>query len=68
MKYQILLAALCIGILVGVTIFTQPEARSITGSASLDCYVENEKCECNDNECVCGSHTVPAEYCIKKFK
>jgi len=68
MKYQILLAALCLGILVGVTIFTQPEARGVTGSATLDCYVENELCKCNSTECLCGNQTVPAEQCEKSFK
>lgn len=61
MKYQILLAALCLGILVGVTIFT-PEAK-VTGSASLNCYVENELCECSTTECICGNQTVEADHC-----
>ncbi len=63
MRYQILLAALCLGILVGVSIFTQPEIRAPTGSASINCYVENELCECSTTECVCGNHTVEADYC-----
>ena len=67
MKYRILLAALCLGILIGVTVFTQPEVRSVTGSAALDCYVENELCDCNDKECICGERTVPASYCSKDF-
>ncbi len=65
MKYRILLAALCLGILVGVTIF-QPEGLTATGTATLDCYVENEPCSCNAEQCVCGNHTVPVSYCSKK--
>ncbi len=63
MKYNILLVALCLGILIGLTIFVQPETLTITGKATINCYVENELCECNEKECVCGNKTVPAEYC-----
>ncbi len=64
MKYKILIAALCLGILIGVTLFTQPEVRNLTGKAIQNCYVENELCECNSEECVCGNKTVDAEYCL----
>ncbi len=63
MKYRILLAALCLGILVGVTLFAQPEVRSLTGSFEQECYVENELCACDEQKCVCGNQTVPADYC-----
>jgi hypothetical protein len=66
MKIRILLAALCLGILVGVVLFTQPEIRSLTGTATFDCYVENQPCECTSEHCVCGNATVPASYCSKK--
>ncbi len=65
MKYRILLAALCLGILVGLTFFGQSEVTP-TGTASFNCYVENEPCSCDDKQCVCGEHTVPIEYCSKK--
>jgi len=64
LKYQILLAALCLGILVGITIFAQPEMRA-TGAATLNCYVENALCDCNATECVCGNQTIPVEQCRK---
>ena len=65
MKYQSLLIALCLGILIGITIFTQPVIR--TGAATLDCYVDNELCKC-DADCICGNKTVPASYCAKNDK
>jgi hypothetical protein len=65
MKYRILIAALCLGILVGVTLFHQ-DASTATGMATFDCYVENQPCNCNSEQCICGNQTVPATYCIKK--
>ncbi|MEM3154567.1 MAG: hypothetical protein QW165_03330 [Candidatus Woesearchaeota archaeon] len=64
MKWQILLAALCLGILVGVTMFSGNSAS--TGTATFDCYVENAPCICNEEKCICGNHTVPAGYCSTK--
>ena len=58
-KYSILLFALCIGILVGVTFFTP----TITGKSV--CFVENERCTCNEIECVCGNNTIPASHCLE---
>ena len=60
MKYKIILFAFFLGILIGVTIFASPV---LTGSAVTECYVENELCECDDVECVCGENVVPIEYC-----
>jgi len=65
MKYGILLTALFLGILVGLTIFSQPE---ITGSAALNCYAENELCNCDKKECRCGNITMPASYCSDQQK
>jgi len=59
MKYRILMFALCLGILVGVTLFGPTE---ITGAAT-DCYAFNELCECDEIECICGDRTISAEYC-----
>lgn len=62
MKYKIILFAFFLGILIGVTIFASPAAQ-ITGSSVTECYVENELCECDAIECVCGENVVPKEYC-----
>jgi len=62
MKYVILIFALCLGILVGVTLF-MPTSSTITGAVPHACYVENELCACGETVCVCGNHTVPKEYC-----
>ena len=61
MKYKMLIFIFCIGILVGITIFA-PKTNTITGSATENCYVENQLCECGEKECVCGNKTVPADY------
>jgi type 1 fimbria pilin len=65
MNYRILIAALCLGILVGITIF-QPDAQTATGTATFNCYVENEPCSCDSKQCVCGNQTIPAEQCSNK--
>ncbi len=61
MNYRIILAVFCLGILIGVTFFSQPE---ITGKAT-ECYVDNELCTCDEKECVCGEKTINADYCSK---
>jgi hypothetical protein len=63
MKYRIILAVFCLGILIGVTLFSQP---TTTGKAT-ECYVDNELCTCDEKECVCGEKTVNADYCSKTF-
>ncbi|MCX6708682.1 MAG: hypothetical protein NTW67_03475 [Candidatus Woesearchaeota archaeon] len=63
MRYTILIAVLCLGILIGVTIFTQPEIRGLTGSAALNCYANNELCDCDEKECKCGNITIPKTFC-----
>ncbi len=62
MKYWILIFALCLGILVGVTFFG-PAQFTMTGAVPHACYVENELCACGETQCVCGNRTVPASYC-----
>lgn len=66
MKSRILLIALCLGILVGVTLFSFQESLTITGAST--CYVENEPCTCEGEECICGEQTVPLDYCLSRFK
>jgi len=64
MKARIFLVIFLIGVLVGVTVFSQPSIKeAITGKAIDDCYVENQLCDCNKEECVCGNQTVAIDYC-----
>lgn len=65
MKARIFLAIFLIGVLAGVMIFSQPSIKdAITGKAIEDCYVENELCKCNKEECVCGNQIVAKDACI----
>ena len=60
-----LLAVFFIGVLIGIIVFSQPSVKeTITGRAIEDCYVENELCECNKEECICGNRTVSRNECI----
>lgn len=63
-KTRILLYALCLGILVGVTVFSNVPLTP-TGQVIQDCYVDNLPCSCGPDYCVCGEEKVPATYCTQ---
>ncbi|HLF55053.1 MAG TPA: hypothetical protein VI612_05010 [Candidatus Nanoarchaeia archaeon] len=64
MKYKILAVAFMLGILIGITIFSNSTVKeAVTGAAIENCYINNEKCECDEEKCVCGDKTVNSEYC-----
>jgi len=65
MKARIFLAIFLVGVVVGVMVFSQPSIKeAITGKIIDSCYVENELCSCNKEECICGNHTVSKDECI----
>lgn len=65
MNYKILIAALCLGILIGLAITgTTPH----TTGAVVTCYAENQPCVCDEIECRCGELVLPVSYCINDIK
>ncbi len=65
MKYKILAVAFMLGILVGITIFSNSAVKeAVTGTTTVEqCYINNEKCECDEEKCMCGDKTINAESC-----
>lgn len=61
MKIKILLVALFLGILVGLTMFSNNNTPT---SAATTCYAENEPCVCDKVECKCGEIIMPVDYCF----
>ena len=67
MKARMFIAIFLLGVVIGVVIFSQPAVKeAVTGRAMDNCYVNNEPCNCNHSECVCGNKTVSASYCALK--
>ena len=54
-----LVAVFCIGIFVGYNLLNEGE---ITG-ATTACFFNNEPCNCNYSECICGHYVIEAKVC-----
>jgi len=59
MNYRIIIVIFLLGFALGYVILSPVN----TGAGVLNCYVDDDLCICEEKECLCGSMTVPAEYC-----
>ena len=59
MNLKLLIIIFILGLTIGFFVFS--EFHPTTGMAT--CFVENEPCYCDAQECVCGNISVDAELC-----